>query len=225
MIWIIGGTTEAREFVNRIKGKKDFIVTAATEEEREFIDCEELRVGRMDFNDMLKFVRDNSIKLIIDLSHPYAKVVSENAKRVSEMENIKYLRYERDKTDIPSYAVYIKNLEDTLDYLRGIKGTVFFTTGSKNISDFEKVRGNNRFIYRVLPTPMSINECKKNNIQMKDIIAILGPFSEDLNFAMFKEYNADFVVMKDSGKQGGTIEKINACRRLGIKPVVIGRDR
>ncbi len=224
MIWIIGGTSEAGELVRRIKGRKDFIITSATEEEKEFIDCKELRVGRMDYNNMIKFVRENNINLIIDLSHPYAKIVSKNAKKVSKLENIKYIRYVREKTHIPSEVVYNKSFNDTLDYLKNVKGIVFFTTGSKNIGDFETIKGSNRFIYRILPTPSSINECKKYNVKVKDIVAVLGPFSKEFNYLMFKEYNVNYVVMKDSGKEGGTIEKINACIELGIVPVMIGRE-
>jgi len=40
---------------------------------------------------------------------------------------------------------------------------------------------------------------------------------------MFKEYGADYVVMKDSGNEGGTYEKIQACRMLNIPAVIIGR--
>ncbi len=59
---------------------------------------------------------------------------------------------------------------------------------------------------------------------MKDIVAVLGPFSIEYNKAMFKEYNVDYVVMKDSGKEGGTLNKIKACEELDIKPIIIGRD-
>lgn len=48
--------------------------------------------------------------------------------------------------------------------------------------------------------------------------------SEAMNYQMFKDFKADYVVMKDSGKEGGTIEKIKACKSLGITPVVIGRQ-
>jgi len=59
---------------------------------------------------------------------------------------------------------------------------------------------------------------------MEDIVAMLGPVSEELNYQMFRDFKADYVVMKDSGKEGGTLEKINACKRLGITPVVILRQ-
>lgn len=223
MIWIIGGTSEARELIDNIEDIEDFIITSATESERQFINSPKLVVGRMALDKMLQFIEDKNINLIIDLSHPYAKVVSKNAKEASKTKNIKYIRYIRCKTNIPSWAVYLKDYSECISYLRTISGNVFFTTGSKNIGDFEKVRGKNRFVYRILPALESIEECKKYNIHMKDIVAILGPFSKEFNKAMFREYTADYVVMKDSGKKGGVLERIEACKELGITPVVIGR--
>jgi len=225
LIWIIGGTTESRELVENIEGDTKFVITSATESEKEFINIPNLLTGRLDYYDMIKFVEEKNINLIIDLSHPYAEIVSSNAKKVALEKNIKYIRYVRKKSDIPSYVVYFKALEECLEYLKNISGTVFFTTGSKNIRDFEKVRGKNRYIYRVLPASLSIEECKKYNIHMKDIIALLGPFSKEFSKIMFKEYDANYVVMKDSGKEGGFIERLEACKDLDITPVVIGRQK
>ncbi|SHI06884.1 precorrin-6A reductase [Sporanaerobacter acetigenes] len=225
MIWIIGGTSEASILSRKIEDVDDFVITSATESEEEFIDLNKLIVGRMGLEDMLNFVEEKDISLIVDLSHPYAKIVSENARKVSKIKNIMYIRYVRKKSEIPSNAIYLKTYEDCIEYLKNISGTVFFTTGSKNIGDFEKIRENNRFIYRILPANSSIEECKEWNVAMKDIVAILGPFSIDFNKSMFKEYNADYVVMKDSGEAGGTLEKILACNELNILPIVIGREK
>lgn len=224
MIWIIGGTSESRELVHRIKDLENYIVTSATDSEREFIDFSKLIVGRMDYNKMINFVDENHISLIVDLSHPYAKIVTQNAKKVAKDKDIKYIRYTRDKVVLKSKGIYLNSYEDCYDYISHIKGTVFFTTGSKNIGDFEKLRGDNRFIYRILPAIESIEQCKKHNIGLKDIVAVLGPFSKEYNKIMFKEYNVDYVVMKDSGHEGGTIEKLRACEDLGIIPIIIGRE-
>lgn len=223
MIWIIGGTNEARVLVSRLDDVDDFVVTSATEGSREFIQSDKLIVGRMNLEKMLDFVEEYKITLIVDLTHPYAEIVSANAKKVSYLKGIRYIRYERARSEISSDAVYLDSLEECIEYLKNINGTVFFTTGSKNVGDFEKIRGENRYIYRVLPAPNSIEECKKNNVKMKDIVALLGPFSLEFNKAMFREYKSNYVVMKDSGKGGGTEEKISACVELGIKPIVIGR--
>ena len=222
MIWIIGGTSEARELVHRIEDLDNFIVTVATESGKEFLDTKNLQMGRMNLEEMEDFIDKNHVSTLVDMSHPYAKIVSENARLVASTKEIKYIRYIREKSPI-SKGVYLDSYEEAYEYLKSIKGTVFFTTGSKNIKDFEKVKGDNRYIYRVLPAIESIEECKNNNIHLRDIIALLGPFSREYNKIMFKEYTANYVIMKDSGKKGGTLEKLKACEELGIVSIVIGR--
>lgn len=224
MIWIIGGTSEFREIMDRIKDLGNYVATIATDGGKEFVNCEKLIVGRMDYYEMNEFVERNKISLIVDLSHPYAKIVSENAKRISKEKNIDYIRYVRNKIDLKSKALYFNSYEDCYEYIYNISGTIFFTTGSKNIGDFEKIRGNNRFIYRILPAIESIEECKKHGVQLKDIVAVLGPFSKEYNKIMFQEYKAQYVVTKDSGKLGGTVEKLEACEELDIVPIIIGRE-
>ncbi len=201
----------------------NFIVTVATDSGKEFIQSPRLCKGRMDYEEMLYFIQKNNISLIVDLTHPYARLVSENAKKAAEKMNIEYIRYTRKTTD-KLEGVYLNSYEEAYEYLKGIRGTVFFTTGSKNIGDFEKVRGENRFIYRILPALESIQICRKYSVKLKDIVAVLGPFSLEYNKAMFKEYGAHYVVMKDSGEEGGTMDKIRACKELGITPIIIGRE-
>ena len=225
MIWIIGGTSEARELVDRIEDLDFYIVTVATEEGREFISTDKLVVGRMEYNEMKSFSMTHNISLIVDLTHPYAKIVSSNAKKLAKELKIKYIRYVREITSKNSNSIYLKNYEELYEYISGIKATVFFTTGSKNIADFEKLKANNRFIYRVLPALESIKICNECGISIKDIVAVLGPFSKEYNKVMFNEYKADYVVMKDSGIKGGTLEKIRACQELGIITIIIGREK
>lgn len=225
MIWIIGGTSEAAELTKALYGKADFIVSSATESEREFIPQGKLFVGRMDKQLMEEFIKSEHVKMIVDMSHPYAAEVTQNAVEVSKKYNLKYIRYVRDKISDYKGCIYVDSLSKCIEFIKNIKGTVFFTTGMKNICDFEKVKGNNRFIYRVLPATPSIKECEKQGVKLKDIVAALGPYSEAFNRAMFKEYSADYVIMKDSGTRGGTLEKLEACRKLNIKAVIIGRNK
>ena len=223
MIWIIGGTSEAVELAERMGNRYRYLITAATDREKEFIENRNLVVCRMGEADLEDFINRNSIKLIIDVSHPYAFEVTRNAKEAAAKCRIEYIRYVRRKAEDTEGCIGFDSVRSCLEFLKTVRGCVFFTTGSKNIRDFESARGQNRFVYRVLPAAESLKECTDNKVKMKDTIAALGPFSEDFNAAMFREYGADYVVMKDSGKQGGTDEKIRACRKLGVKAVIISR--
>ena len=224
LIWIIGGTKECVELVNIIQNKIEYVVTVATYSGKEMLGDANVMVGRLTKDEMRSFIKENKVDKVIDLSHPYALEVSNNAKEVSKSLKVPYIRYVRAKTEVED-AIYLESLEETLEYVKNIKGCVFVTTGIKSIKDFEAVRGENRFVYRVLPTTYSMEECVKNKVKMENIIAILGPVSKALNSSMFKEYNVEYVIMKDSGKQGGTPEKIEACQELGITPIIIGRKQ
>ncbi len=225
MIWIIGGTSEGRIIVENISDLNNYLVTIATDGGREFFNTDNLVVGRMTYEEMVNFGKINKVSMIVDLTHPYAKIVSDNAKKVAKELEVSYIRYVRKVSEVSKNSIYLGSYEESYEYLSKISGTVFFTTGSKNIGDFEKIRGNNKFVYRILPAIESLEICKKHNIAMKDIVAILGPFSLQFNKIMLKEYHADYCLMKDSGKPGGTIEKIQACEELGVIPIIIGREQ
>lgn len=223
MIWIIGGTSEAREIEEKIE--VPYIISVATDEGKDFLKSENVYIGRLNKDEMEEFVKRNGIKAIFDLSHPYATIVSENAVNVAEMINIPYYRYERPVSENYENAIVFNSLESSLDYMKGLRGNFLITTGSKNASQIVKVRGENRFIFRVLPTVESIEILNKNGIQMKDIIAELGPFSLEQNLLTIKEKNIDYVLTKDSGDKGGFIEKMEAARLANAKVIVIGREK
>ena len=56
-----------------------------------------------------------------------------------------------------------------------------------------------------------------------DIVALQGPFSKELNMALFREFQADVMVTKNSGSVGGTDSKISAAMDLGMTVVVVQR--
>ena len=50
-----------------------------------------------------------------------------------------------------------------------------------------------------------------------------GPFSRELNEAMLRQFQCDFLVTKDTGMAGGFQEKIDAALNCHAVPVIIGR--
>ena len=78
---------------------------------------------------------------------------------------------------------------------------------------------------RILPIPEHIVLCLDIGIPPTNIIAMHGSFSEDLNRAMFRQYQINTMVTKDSGEAGGVPEKINAALNEGIDTIVIERPR
>ena len=103
MIWVIGGTKDSRDFLEKfVKYNDDIIVSTATEYGAKLIENLPVKTSseKMDKEAMLKFVEDNKITKVVDTSHPYAFEVSKNAMEVAEEKNIEYFRFEREEVDI-----------------------------------------------------------------------------------------------------------------------------
>ncbi|MGB9977110.1 precorrin-6A reductase [Thermovenabulum sp.] len=222
MIWIIGGTSDVKKLLLMIHKKADYAVTVATDEGKRELEGYHCLVKKMNCEEMRVFIRDFSVKAVVDMSHPFAVEVTCNARKAAQEEGIEYIRYLRRGEEVKGYRVF-ETFEDCARYLKEKEGNVFFTIGSKNIELFERIKGNSRYVYRILPAEFSISRCKELNIPMENIVAMKGPFSVQLNAALFKEYEAKYVVMKESGEEGGFREKIKACEILGIEPLVIKR--
>ena len=65
--------------------------------------------------------------------------------------------------------------------------------------------------------------CEAAGIPHRNIIAVQGPFSEELNKAVIREYEIDVMITKDSGTAGGFPEKISAAKDCQIPVIVIAR--
>ena len=103
---------------------------------------------------------------------------------------------------------------------------MFLTTGSKDLPRFcanEELRV--RIYARVLPIKRSLDICAECGIPGERIIAMQGPFEEELNAAMFRMADARYVVTKDTGSAGGYAEKIRAAQKAGAQAVIIGRPQ
>ena len=95
MIWIIGGTKDSRDFLEKICPiRKDIIVTTATEYGGKLLENLPIKVisKKLTYSMMLEFVEENKIDMIVDLSHPYAVEVSQNALDLKEKRSLYSLK-------------------------------------------------------------------------------------------------------------------------------------
>ena len=68
-----------------------------------------------------------------------------------------------------------------------------------------------------------IESCQALGFEGRNLIAMQGPFSMEMNRAMLTQYECRYLVTKDSGKAGGFLEKIQAAEACGATVVIIGR--
>lgn len=223
------GTTEGKEMISYLcENKIETIGCIATEYGQALLAPSEFLTTyakRMDENEMEEFFVKEQPNFIIDATHPFATEVTKNIKSAAKRGDIPYLRLLREEDPI-SDALYFKNEAEASAYLAGTSGSILLTTGSKNIAAFTTIADyENRCYARVLSLPSVVTACNEFGFRGKNLFAMQGPFSEELNFALLKEINASYLVTKESGRTGGFPEKVKAAKRANVKLIVIKRPK
>lgn len=232
MILFLAGTSDARELAIRLT-KRSFplIATVVTESAAESLKKERIpvRIGRLNEEQMAKFCMENRITTIVDASHPFAEEAHKTAKSVAERLNIPYVRYERENLHFEQdFITYVSTYEEAADLAANKKGVVMLTTGSKTLEIFAKKLlplEDVRVICRMLPRLDNMQKCEQLGFPQKNIVAMQGPFSKELNIALFKQFGVTLMITKESGKVGAVDEKIEAAKEFGIETIVIQRAK
>lgn len=229
MIWVIGGTKDSRDFLEKIvKSTTDIIVTTATEYGGKLLENLPVKTlcKKLTYPMMVDFVKENSIDKIVDLSHPYAMEVSQNAIEVSKELEIEYFRFEREEISfLPQKYIEFDNIESLVEYLEGVEGNILVTLGSNNIPHFSNLKNLGNFYFRILPKWDMVKKCEDVGVLPKNIIAMQGPFSKNMNRAMIEQYDIKYLVTKQTGDTGGEREKIEAADKMGIEVVFLTRPK
>ncbi len=229
-ILIFAGTTEGRKLSECLSRADISHTLCVATEYGEIVltenACAHIHRGRMDVEEMKAFISGGQFAAVVDATHPYAQLVTENIRTAMESMDIPYIRLSRETDDTYDYdkVRVFKSNEDCAQALLSVEGNILLTTGSKELSAYcghEKLK--DRLYVRVLPGLESIRLCNENGIVGKHILALQGPFTADMNEAMLRQYDISCLVTKKSGRAGGYIEKLEAAKRLDIPVYVIER--
>lgn len=242
-VLIFSGTSEGRRLADILK---DYAIRStvcvATEYGQEVMQESEgieVRVGRMNQEEMEQLIQSEDWLAIVDATHPYATEVTENIKKACECQNREVFRLLRSRDRQPEQLLseripqeqllseqmyYVDSAKEAAAYLNETQGNIFLTTGSKELPVYmELIEDKSRIYARILPGSAELEKCYQLGLKGKQIICMQGPFSEELNLAMMKEIDASWMVTKETAKAGGYPEKLRAARRAGVKVMVIKR--
>ena len=231
-ILIFAGTTEGRKLSERLAASGIAHTICVATEYGEVVLKEHSLVnvhcGRMNQKEIREYMINGEFAAVVDATHPYAELITENIQGAMEGLDIPYLRLKRDTEDESTYEkmTYFESNEDCAKALEQIEGNIFLTTGSKELAVYcsdEEIK--KRLYVRVLPGMDSLQLCMEQGIVGKQILALQGPFTTQMNEAMICQYEIQCLVTKKSGRTGGYQEKIDAARKQNIPVFVVGQAK
>ena len=232
-ILIFAGTTEGRKLSEYLaEAEINHTICVATEYGAIVLRQHPLikvHQGRMNQEQIAEFISNGKFDVVVDATHPFAKEITYNIQAaLKEMErigiSIPYLRLKRDGiTERENGITYFETNEECVKALEDTEGNILLTTGSKELYKYCVSEGiKHRLYVRVLPSVESLSLCTEQGICGKQVIAMQGPFTTEMNEAIIRQYEIAYLVTKESGVPGGYQEKINAAKRTGVRIFVIG---
>lgn len=230
-VLIYAGTTEGRVLSQRLaeKGVPCEVCVATEYGSRVMQEAEKkenltVRQGRLLPEEMRSMTMAGEYAAVVDCTHPYATLVTENIKKSLEGLEVPYFRVLRKTKEHEDACQYFDSAEEAAKSLVAGSGKILLTTGSKELECFCKDASlRERLVVRVLPGRESLELCLQNGLEGKQIIAMQGPFTKDMNLAILRQYEITGLVTKESGKAGGMDEKLLAAKEAGIPCYVIRR--
>jgi precorrin-3B C17-methyltransferase len=205
------------------------IVSTATEYGREIV-CESLpgitvRSGRMGVEARRRELLNSGARAIVDATHPFATAISSQLMQLAKELRIPYLRYERPPA-ISSYpAILCKTVREAAAESIARGSRIFLATGVKDLPAFLKHQGASRCEWFVRITPDSLERALSLGVPRANVCAMQGPFLKEFDEVLWKNWQIDCVVTKESGEIGGFLAKAEAAYLLGIPLIVVERPQ
>lgn len=228
-VLIFAGTTEGRKLSEYLAGHAVRVhICVATEYGESLLpegECISVSHDRMDEAHMERFIRQFGPDYVVDATHPYAAFATRNIQKACDACGKRYFRLIRESSESDG-CIYAEDIREAVSFLSRTKGNILAATGSKELEAYTELEDYKERLYaRVLSVKDVVEKCERLGIRGRHLICMQGPFSEEMNTAMLKEYRIKWFVTKESGKAGGFPEKYEAAERANVGLVVIGRPQ
>lgn len=227
MILLLGGIAETRALALGLAGAGcRVLVSTATDIPLDTGDhpCIRKRSGRLDQQGLTALIQESGIRLVIDAVHPYASEARSSARSAAHGSGIPCLSYVRPGSDPDGSGIdHAATHEQAALIAFSFQKPVLLSIGAKHIGPYAVHAGEVPLYVRVLPFAESIEACRRAGIPGSRIITGRGPFTSVDNRSLIRQHSIGVLVTKDSGKEGGVPEKLEAARLEGCRVIVVKR--
>jgi len=218
---LLGGTADGRKLAAQLHQlpQVEVIYSVAGLVRQPILDCAIISGGFTQFGGLEQYIKQHHIDAILDVTHPYAAIMSSKASAAASICGISYWRFHRPEwqsvagDNWQQFEQLMQLPPLTQDYQR-----VFFTIGQLEQRLVEQLEislmaGAQRHLVRTaVPSKVVLG-------QGMHWLKAIGPFNVDDEVALMREHQIDLLVTKNSGG-ASTYAKLEAARLLHI-PVLM----
>ncbi|MEU7208874.1 cobalt-precorrin-6A reductase [Streptomyces sp. NPDC044989] len=221
-VLILGGTTEARRLAELLAAEppEGLRVTnsLAGRVAAPRTPPGEVRVGGFGGAEGLAgWLREHTVDLLIDATHPFAGTISFNAARAAATAHVPLLALRRPGWEPVEGDVWHEagTLTEAAALLPSLGRRVFLTTGRMGLSAFADL-DDLWFLVRSVDAPEPPQPSRM------EVLLERGPFTLEGERELLRRHRIDLLVTKDSGG-AATAPKLTAAREAGVPVVVVRR--
>jgi precorrin-6A/cobalt-precorrin-6A reductase len=172
---------------------------------------------------LTEFLARGEADVVLDATHPFAVRITRLAHAVCRRLGVPFVRYERPDWEPPPGTRQVGSFAEAAELLPSLGTRALLTVGAKQLKHFAHLHGRMVLIARLLPCAASLQQALTAGFTPDRVLCLRPPFSQEFNRALLREYRAEVLVTKASGREGGVVEKVLAARELGLEVVMIRR--
>lgn len=228
-VLVFGGTVEGRQLVEWLDARGcEVVVCVATDYGASLlpsggrVTCLQ---GPLSHEEKLSLVSRHDFCCIVDATHPYAQHITQSVARLGAEAGLPVIRVLREDGEADAFGERVSDARAAAKLVARSEGNVLLTTGSKDLDVYVAALADapQRLYVRILPLASAVEHAAELGIPTSHLIAMQGPFSQELNEALIRQLDIRTLVTKQSGASGGFEEKVAAARACQVRLIVIER--
>ncbi len=169
---------------------------------------------------LANFLKSEKIDLIMDATHPFAEIISDNAFNAAAIASIPIIHIWRPSWQPGSCDNWqdVNSVNDAVDMINVEESPVFLTIGRMELKQFTR-RTDINFLARTIELDHNDPFDWPENFKF---IHAKGPFNEEAERNVILDNKIKLLVTKNSGGDK-SVAKLNVARNLAIKVLMIKR--
>jgi precorrin-6A/cobalt-precorrin-6A reductase len=229
-ILILGGTSEAKLLAQQlINIDVEIIYSIAGLVRQPTLDCKIISGGFSQYGGLTKYLATEKIAYLLDVTHPFAAKMSQQAVRSTAEVNIPYCAFVRPQwqpqagDDWALLANETQLMHELALAVNTGSKNIFYTNGQISRQLAIELDGIAELNEAFGPAQYIIRSAKETELpQYSQWVQAIGPFIISDEKALLEKYQVDLIVCKNSGGEA-TKAKLEAARALGIRVLMLQR--